>query len=455
MSDDGLLVNWYDQSLACPRRTRYLPGMSSAVPVMSMLAFGSGEGGDPSAVPDLNWAALAIPVFLLGVLVEIAIARAKGKAVYSFGTAMSDLAVGTVFQALEVLFNLVMLGAYAWLYEHWRLVEWSASSPWPWLIGMIGVDFAFYWWHRASHVVNVLWAVHGVHHQSEDYNLAVALRQPAFEPITWFFFYAPLALLGVSPLVYLLSYAVDRLYQFWIHTQLVDRLGPVAEYVLNTPSHHRVHHGVNERYLDKNYGAILILWDRWFGTFEPETEEVHYGTTIPLRSYDPVWGNLQYFVYIAWLATNAKTVGEKLWAVVAHPAWLPRGVEPLPKPHRETYELYRPRVDASTRRYVITQFVALGGPIVMFVLFDPRLALPQIVLGSTVIILSMLGLNALDEAKPWARTLERLRLPLLVAAWAWLAWTLASPTVWWTGTLGFAALAGVSYVWLGRLGRAG
>ena len=208
---------------------------------------------------EYNWAALAVPIFLGATLLEAWIARKRRQDLYAFGTALSDLACGTVFQAGELVLKLGFVAAYVWLFEHARLVTWDESGPWPWVLGIVGVDFLFYWWHRVSHVVNVLWAVHGVHHQSEDYNLAVALRQPLFEPVTWFVFYAPLALLGVSPVVYLAAYGINRFYQFWIHTQVVDKGPGWVEWLLNTPSHHRVHHGVNEQYLDKNYGAVLIL----------------------------------------------------------------------------------------------------------------------------------------------------------------------------------------------------
>src|SRR5688572_30321810 len=132
-----------------------------------------------------NYAAFALPIFAGAVIVEILLATRRGRAreLYSLGTAIADIGCGAVFQAAEVLLTLLTFGLYALLYEHLRLITWPEGSPWPWVIGLLGVDFLYYWWHRISHVVNVMWAVHGVHHQSEDYNLAVALRQPLLEPI--------------------------------------------------------------------------------------------------------------------------------------------------------------------------------------------------------------------------------------------------------------------------------
>lgn len=367
----------------------------------------------------MNVAAYAVPIFLVAVIIEAVVARRRGDHYY-FGTAVSDLGCGTVFQGLEVLFKLLTLGAYAWLYEHARLIDWADGHWAPWVIAFVGVDFLFYWWHRASHVVNWLWAVHGVHHQSEDFNLAVALRQPTFEPLTWFLFFAPLALLGVSPLAYVAAYGINRFYQFWIHTELVNKLGPL-EWVLNTPSHHRVHHGVNEQYLDKNYGAILIVWDRIFGSFEVEDEAVVYGTTTPLESYNPVWANFSIFARIRRLAQRASATTQKLWAPFAHPAWLPEEGDPdADAPKRMEVPKYRPPIAKATMVYVGAHFLLMGGGLFFFLLFEFRWSLGQLVLGSAVAVLSGLSFSALTERRAWVWPVELLRLAALFGAFAWL-----------------------------------
>ena len=368
-----------------------------------------------------NWAALAVPIFLVATIIEVAIAKRQGRDGYAFGTALSDLACGSVFQAGELVLKLVFVAAYAWLFEHARLITWEEGSAWPWVVGMIGVDLLFYWWHRVSHVVNVLWAVHGVHHQSEDYNLAVALRQPLFEPVTWFVFYAPLALLGVSPLVYIAAYGVNRFYQFWIHTEVVGKGPAWAEWLLNTPSHHRVHHGVNPQYLDKNYGAVLIIWDRVFGTFEPEVEQPVYGTTVPLRSYNPLWANFVHIDRIRALGRLAGTTRERLWAWVAHPAWLPQGVrDPAPKVERAGYRKYRPEVSRALRTYLITHFALAGVAMGVVVFFEHGLQPVQLAVASAVLIASFVAFLAMVEARPWAWTLEAVRVVAFVGATAWL-----------------------------------
>ena len=391
---------------------------------------------------EYNWAALAVPIFLTATLIEAWIARRRRKDFYAFGTALSDLACGSVFQAGELILKLGLVAVYAWLFEHARLITWGEDSVWPWVLSIVGIDLLFYWWHRVSHVVNVMWAIHGVHHQSEDYNLAVALRQPLFEPITWFLFYAPLALLGVSPVVYLVGYAINRFYQFWIHTQVVDKGPAWVEWILNTPSHHRVHHGVNPQYLDKNYGAILILWDRLFGTFEPEVETPVYGTTVPLRSYSPLWANFVHIQRIITLGRLSKTTRERLWAWVAHPAWLPEGVtDPEPKVDRTHYTKYRPAVSPSMQAYLLGHFLLAGTAMSVVVFYEHGLSTLQLAAAAAVLMASFASILGLVEQKAWAWPLERARLLGLATVTVWL---LSGPGAWSLGAAlavggGFAA----------------
>jgi sterol desaturase/sphingolipid hydroxylase (fatty acid hydroxylase superfamily) len=210
--------------------------------------------------------ALAVPFFFLLIGLELLVARARRQRVYRFTDSFADLGCGVAQRVVLLLFEASLLAVYALLYEHGRLVTFAPGSPWPCVIAIVGVDLGYYWWHRLSHEVNFLWAVHAVHHQSEDYNLAVALRQAVLSPITVMPFYLPLAVLGVPVLVYFIVVALSTLYQFWIHTELVGRMG-VLEHLVNTPSLHRVHHGVNPEYLDKNYAATFICWDQLFGPF--------------------------------------------------------------------------------------------------------------------------------------------------------------------------------------------
>ena len=400
-----------------------------------------------ASAPSLNVAAYVLPIFIGAIVLEWFITRKRGG--YNAGTALSDVSTGGVFQGLELLFHLALLPAYTWLYTNARVVTWDAGSWQPWVIGLVGVDLLFYWWHRVSHVVNVLWAVHGVHHQSEDYNLAVALRQPAFEPLTWFLFYAPLALLGVDLTVYLACYGVNRFYQFWIHTEVVGKLGPV-EWVFNTPSHHRVHHGVQDKYLDRNYGAILIVWDRLFGTFQLEEEAPMYGTTVPLASYNPVWANVKLLADVAALSRRATTVSEKLWAWVAHPAWQPTGpkIEPPIKRTDATYTKYRPKPGPRVPTYVALHYgliITLAGP---FLLHEPSHTRLLLVFGAATMVLAHTNLCGLMEGKRWALVGEVVRFAVMAIALKLALEPVLGETMAWHATQALLVLGAVSWIWL-------
>jgi sterol desaturase/sphingolipid hydroxylase (fatty acid hydroxylase superfamily) len=285
-----------------------------------------------------NLIVFAIPAFFFLIAVEYAVMRLRGRGGYFRLTdAINSMSCGILQQLPEAVIGLGPgMALYAWA---GRLAPRALdpASPWTWVIAFVGVDFCYYWWHRSSHRVNVLWAGHVVHHQSEEYNLSTALRQSWITSVTGAFFYLPIAVAGVPFSVYFASVGVNLLYQFWIHTRLIGKLGPF-EWIFNTPSHHRVHHGVNPEYLDRNYAGILIIWDRLFGTFEEERAEVLFGTVKPISTWNPVANTLEYFVELArrsreerggWLARV------RHWFVA--PDWTPEG------PHA-VFELssYRP-----------------------------------------------------------------------------------------------------------------
>ena len=250
----------------------------------------------------MDYIALAIPVFFLLIAVELVCARILERDSYRLSDSVGDISCGLLQQVTEVFLKTAVFAAYVFVYEHFRRFAIPTSAAWAWILCFLGYDLLYYWYHRLSHEVNAGWASHVVHHQSEEYNLTVALRQSAI-PVSWVF-YLPLALVGFPPAMFLAVSAFDTLYQFWIHTRLVGRMGPL-EWVLNTPSHHRVHHGRNPRYIDRNHGGTLIVWDRLFGSFAEEREEPVYGITKPLASFNPLWANLHYWVEMWDIARRA------------------------------------------------------------------------------------------------------------------------------------------------------
>lgn len=349
--------------------------------------------------------AWSIPGFIVFMAIELVVARRRGRRVYRLSAAVSDLSCGITSQLCNIFTAGLGVSVYLFFFDNLRLLDLSPSAASTWLLAMLGVDFFYYWWHRLSHEVNVLWAAHVVHHHSEDLNLAVALRQALFTNITAIPFSVPLALLGVPPLVYFAARALNTLYQFWIHTELIDKLGP-AERLINTPSHHRVHHAINPQYLDKNYAGILIVWDKLFGTFEPEAERPVYGVVKPLRSLSPLWANLHHYVEIARVAAAAPTWRGRLYAWVAPPTWRPDHTAPTPTAdellQRAAHRFDRP-APPLLAGYIAVQ-IALAVPATMFLLIVSKTAPPLAVLAGAV------AWAGLFERRAWAWPLELARV---------------------------------------------
>ncbi|PTL77591.1 sterol desaturase family protein [Vitiosangium sp. GDMCC 1.1324] len=360
---------------------------------------------------------LSIPLFFLLMGVEWLCGRLQGRRVFRGPDVFANLALGaaqTVFGTVAVG---LLAGAYVTLYQY-RLLDISTSSALAWVVLMLGVDFCYYWFHRASHRMNLTWAAHAPHHQSEDYNLAVALRQGPVQPLFSRVFYLPLAFLGFPPAMFATAAALNTLYQFWVHTELIGRLGPL-EWVLVTPSHHRVHHACNGRYLDKNHGGILIIWDRLFGTFEPEAERVTYGTVKPVRTFNPLSAALAPFRELAALSWKTPRLWNKLELWFRPPEWYPPGVD---APTAEVAP-ERPRFDVRTSRrvalYVGTVGVLTLLVTVLFLVRSSSLSQPVRLAFGGWFILSMGGLGGVLEGKRWAPLVEAVRLaaaPLVIVA---------------------------------------
>lgn len=264
---------------------------------------------------------LAIPAFLGLLVLEFAVARARGRNIQQTRDTATSLSLGVGSLFAGAAWKTASAGLYVGVHEHTPLA--LGDGPLAFAAALVAVDFAYYWFHRLHHEVRVLWASHVPHHSSQHYNLSTALRQ-TWTPWTGLLFWIPLAVIGFNPFMIVTVGAVNLLYQFWIHTELIGRLGPL-EWVFNTPSHHRVHHGANVQYLDRNYAGILILWDRWFGSFEPEGERVRYGLTKNIESGNPVYAAFHEFVAVLRDALRAGSLRDALGTLLQPPGWKPNG----------------------------------------------------------------------------------------------------------------------------------
>lgn len=250
--------------------------------------------------------AVAIPVFLITMIIEWRMSRHAdhGKG-YLAKDAVASVSMGVGFLLIQAPMKAVTVAGYTWLYEH-RIFDLEVGIG-TWLLLLVAEDLCYYWYHRLHHTVRVLWASHINHHSSRFYNLSTALRQAWTSPFTGPIFWAVLPLLGFPVELVLIQQLVSLLYQYWIHTELIGSMGAFG-WVFNTPAHHRVHHGKNPRYLDKNFGGIFIVWDRLFGTFQAEEEQVEFGLTHDIDSYNPV-----YIAFHEYLATARDVARARTW----------------------------------------------------------------------------------------------------------------------------------------------
>ncbi|UQA55289.1 sterol desaturase family protein [Polyangium aurulentum] len=356
----------------------------------------------------MNIVTLAIPGFFLLMALEALVGRARGRKVFRGPDVFADLFLG----AAQTLFGLVFAGAliagYQALYAR-RAFEISTSSALAWVGLMVGVDFFYYWFHRVSHRMALAWAAHAPHHQSEDFNLAVALRQGPFQPAVSRVFYLPLAFLGFPPAMTAAAIGINTVYQFWIHTELIGKLGPL-EWVLNTPSHHRAHHGCEPKYIDRNHGGILIIWDRLFGTFVEEREPPTYGTVTPVASFNPLVATVVPFGEIAERARKAPRWIDKWLVWIMPPEWKPRGFD---APHAPVLP-GRPKYDVKPPRRVGVYVTAMSAATllvtILFLFRGPSLSAAAQAAFVGWFVASVGGLGGLLEAKRWAKPVEIARV---------------------------------------------
>jgi alkylglycerol monooxygenase len=358
----------------------------------------------------------AIPFFLLLMGVEALWAYVKGKHFYRLNDTVSNLMIGIGNQAFNLIWKAGILGVYTWIFHHLTFFQ-QPQTWWSFLLCLVVFDFLFYWAHRWGHEVNLFWGAHMVHHSSEEYNLSVALRQSWFHNVLAFFVFLPLPFLGFDPLIFGIAAGVDTLYQFWIHTKAIHKLPRWIEWVMNTPSHHRVHHGRNPKYIDKNYAGVFIVWDRLFKTFQAEEEEVVYGITTPLKSWNPMWANLHYYVEMFQLGKTFGRWKDRLRLIFARPGWKPAeqgGFQASPPLEKQDLVPYNAKSTKAFTAYVVAQFVLmLVGLVQLMIHFKELMWFYQIAFLAVIIITGMIC-GAILENRKWVLVAEYLRLALVI-----------------------------------------
>ncbi|MFO1480298.1 MAG: sterol desaturase family protein [Turneriella sp.] len=367
-----------------------------------------------------NLIALAVPVFFISIAIEVVLSLVMKKKVYRFNDSVSDLSAGMLQELVGVFTKILLFGVYIIVFD-WAHKPAGADAAvsygipvniWTWIVVFLLVDLIYYVFHRNSHNIAVIWGSHEAHHSSQEYNLSVALRQGAFQRLFSFPYYLPMALVGFSPLQFMVCSQINTLYQFFIHTRLVGKLG-FLEHFMNTPSHHRVHHGVNPKYIDKNHAGVLIIWDKLFGTFQAEEEEPHYGTVKPLTTLNPVWAQLHYFWHLVQMSVRARGL-DKLRVWVKGPGWKPDylgGKTEIPEIDPATYRKYDPDNVPALKAYAGVVF-ALTLPVFLIMQQSKGLPLLQQAILAVPVVIGLATTGGLMMRRRWGVYLELIRIPL-------------------------------------------
>jgi len=365
-----------------------------------------------------DYYALIGPCIVLVTLFEAWLARRCGMRVHHLPDTLANLATGLGQVLFGVFTGAFLLLLYDQFQAHFALVAWPKHSPIPWILAFVGVDFCYYWFHRCSHAVAALWAVHVVHHQSNEMNLSVALRQTYFSDFSSLPFFWPLPLLGVPKEAFFLAVGVLSLYEALMHNQIIDRTG-IWGFVFNCPMFHRLHHACDERYRDKNFGSTLIVWDRLFGSFVMQSTPPTYGIVTPHTSHNPIWAQVEPIVGLVRRARLAPSFRGACEVLFREPGWIapwekPRDLVIAPRPAR----IHVPMAIAA---YVITQAIvtAICAEFVLVAVWrgtSPIAAAPSVLL----LIATPVVYGGLLEQKFWALIAEPVRLVLTAAVFALL-----------------------------------
>ena len=403
----------------------------------------------------MNYVLYAIPFFFLLIALELVADRWRGLSTYRLSDSLNSLSAGVLSQASGLLTKGFGLVFYLLVWEHIALFELSADAWWVWVFAFVLYDFCYYWAHRIGHERNVFWAAHVVHHQSEDYNLTTALRQTSTGFILGWIFFLPMALLGIPPLVLLTVGALNLLYQFWVHTRHVPKLGWL-EWIFITPSNHRVHHAQNPIYMDRNYGGVFIIWDRLLGTFQEELDEepVVFGVTTPLASWNPLWANLHFCAQLWRDALHASSWWDKLRIWFMPTGWRPDDVAaryPLVKPELSQFVKFDIPLTAGQKIYATLQFAGYVLGTTWLLVVAAEHGFGDTLIGWCWAAFGLYSIGVWLENRAWAGKLELLRLLLNVPA-LWLMQQVglipAGETAWLV-LLAYSLLS-ATFLWLPR-----
>ncbi len=365
----------------------------------------------------LNYLGLAVPFFIFFIALEYYYSRRKGKNFYQYAESVANLNVGIAERLLDVFTTGLFFFVFDYVHKNWGLFDIKANW-WTWLLLFLATDLVWYWYHRLAHEINAFWAVHVVHHQSEDFNYTVSARITVFQALVRSLFWCVLPFIGFPAVMISTLLLIHGLYPFFIHTQALGKWG-WFEKILVTPTHHGIHHASNPEYLDKNYGDVLIIWDKLFGTFARERKDVQivYGLTKPLGSHSFLWQHFHFILEIYLNFRHARGFKAK-WKVLFGK---PDDLDPRYRSVLERHLLnlapgksLQPTV--AIRQYVTGQTIFSLSLLFVTILFEHHLSRTQLVLFSLFILISLINSGAILDQRRWIFYLEYARMVLVILA---------------------------------------
>lgn len=374
----------------------------------------------------------AVPLFFLLIFIELLLDKIKGTDYYRVNDSINSLTAGVLSRMTGIVKLLFPLTIYVVAYEHLALFQ-MTSSWWMWITAFVLYDFFYYWNHRFGHEVNIFWAAHVVHHSSEEYNLTTALRQSGSAFFSWIF-YLPMAIIGFEPVTLITVGSLNLIYQFWVHTRHIPKLG-WYERVFVTPSNHRVHHAQNQIYIDRNYGGVFIIWDRLFGSFQEEldSEKPIYGIRKALKSWNPLWANVHVYSQLFKDCWHTQYWQDKLFIWFKPTGWRPADVEknyPLGKVDLTQFEKFDIQLSTTNKLYSLLQYslVVFVGLLLLlnvanFTLVEQVLAVMFVFYGSVSVGL-VLENNPMAIYIEWVKYFLIMMILIIYILPVWIEWTL-------------------------------
>lgn len=358
----------------------------------------------------LNYIAFAVPFFAFFMLLEYYISKIKNRKVHQINESVANLNVGIAERITDLLTTGTFFFIFTWLNANFSIFS-IESSVTTWILLFLATDLLWYWYHRFGHTVNLFWATHIVHHQSDDFNYTVAARITIFQAIARGLFWCVLPIIGFKAEMITVLLLIHGTYPFFTHTQLVGKLGWL-EYIIVTPSHHRVHHSSNPEYLDKNYGDMLIVWDKIFGTYIEETTDPKYGLTKSLDSYSFLWQHFHYVLELMVAFRMAKTFRDKLKVIFGGPNDIDERIRLLLE---RKFSKKAANVQYSNKLLNAIMVKTIVTLVVLFftILFSEYIAPSNVFLLAGFIILSVIVTGAMLEQKKWIFHLEFLRICII------------------------------------------